>query len=256
MAPDRNARMGRFPDGLTAMTQQLGERGALSQHMGRWLPSTPYRLDGRWDWTTDNKTYAYSADPRFWNWVVGQAVEWGMSTLKQDHTDSQLLQTTRCTAELGFADSALAAQLDALEAHNCTMMGGGYTAKGWLHGSRHKALTHARVAGDYFGWCDPSHNSSYPQQWHPHCGHGNYWSWKVAQPSLACWALGMAPYKDAWYSSSHESQERNDRDTGFWHWHEPYPRTHALAAALTGGPVLFGPSPSPSYSSSQATLYL
>jgi hypothetical protein len=62
----------------------------------------------------------------------------------------------------------------------------------------------------------------------------------VAQPSLAAWALGMAPYKDAWYSSSQESQQRNDPDTGYWRWHEPYPRTHALVASLSGGPVLFG----------------
>ena len=237
---DRNALMGRFPEGLRAMTLKLGKRGVLSQHMGRWLPSTPYRLDPRFDWTTDNKSYAYSNDPMFWNWLVEGAVRWGMTTLKQDHSDSQLMQTPRCSSELGFADSALAAQLNALEAHNCTMMGGGYTAKGWLHGSRHKALTHARVAGDYFGWCEPHNRSLYPRQWHPHCGHGNYWSWKVAEPSLASWALGMAPYKDTWFSSSQESQERRNKDTGFWHWHEPYPRTHALVSALTGGPILFG----------------
>jgi hypothetical protein len=96
----------------------------------------------------------------------------GMSTMKQDHTDSQLLQTPRCLSDPGFADSALAAQLNALEDHNCTLMGGGYTAKGWLHGSRHKALTHARLGADYFGWCEPTNRSEYPQQWHPHCSHG------------------------------------------------------------------------------------
>ena len=29
--PDRNAPMGRFPDGLQAMTQRMGHRGVLSQ---------------------------------------------------------------------------------------------------------------------------------------------------------------------------------------------------------------------------------
>jgi hypothetical protein len=169
IAPDRNAPMGRFPSGLANMTRQLGARGVLSQHLGRWLPSTPYRHDPRFNWTFDDRTFAWTADRRFWDWLVSQGVGWGMATLKQDHTDSQLLQTPLCLEEYGFADSALAAQLDALEAHNCTLMGGGYTAKGWMHGSRHKALTHARVAGDYFGWCDPAHNASYPRQWHPHC---------------------------------------------------------------------------------------
>ena len=107
------------------MTQQMGERGVLSQHMGRWLPSVPYRLDPRFEWTYDNTSFAYSNDPRFWDWVVANAVEWGMSTMKQDHTDSQLLQTPRCLSEPGFGDSALAAQLDALEALGCTLMGGG-----------------------------------------------------------------------------------------------------------------------------------
>ena len=222
------------------MTQQMGERGVLSQHMGRWLPSVPYRLDPRFEWTYDNTSFAYSNDPRFWDWVVANAVEWGMSTMKQDHTDSQLLQTPRCLSEPGFGDSALAAQLDALEAYGCTLMGGGYTAKGWLHGSRHKALTHARVGADYFGWCDPYNKTDFPRQWHPNCSHGNYWSWRVSQSSLASWALGMAPYKDAWYSSSQESQEHRTPDTGFYLWHEPYPRTHALVSTLTGGPILFG----------------
>ena len=54
------------------------------------------------------------------------AVSWGMSTMKQDHTDSQLLQTPRCLSELGFADRALGAQLTALAHHNATLMGGGY----------------------------------------------------------------------------------------------------------------------------------
>jgi hypothetical protein len=94
-----------------------------------------------------------------------------------------------------------------------------YTSKGWLHGTRHKAMTHARVGTDYFGWCDPLNTTS--PQWHPKCSHGNYWSWKVAQPSLTAWALGLAPYKDTFYSSSSESQQRNNKDTGFWHWHEP-----------------------------------
>ena len=100
---------------------------------------------------------------------MSNAKGWGLSTLKQDHTDSQLLQTPRCVEEPGWADSALSAQLSALEHHNCTLMGGGYTAKAWLHGSQHKALTHARLAGDYFGWCEPTNRSEYPNQWHPHC---------------------------------------------------------------------------------------
>jgi hypothetical protein len=189
-APDRNALMGRFPQGLKLMTAKLGKRGVLSQHLGRWLPSTPYASDSRFQWESDHKTYAYSNDYRFWDWLVGNAKEWGLSTLKQDHTDSQLLQTPRCLEEPGWADSALSAQLSALEHHNCTLMGGGYTAKGWLHGSKHRALTHARLGGDYFGWCEPTNRSQYPHQWHPHCSHGNYWSWKVSEASLACWALG------------------------------------------------------------------
>lgn len=282
------------------MTAKLGKRGVLSQHLGRWLPRTPYASDPRFVWESDNKTYAYSNDRNFWDWLVGNAKEWGMSTLKQDHTDSQLLQTPRCLEEAGWADSALAAQLSALWRHNCTLMGGGYTAKGWMHGSQHKALTHARLGGDYFGWCEPTNRSEYPRQWHPRCSHGNYWSWKVSEASLGCWALGaralsqpfairlqeiifdrgrcmffclgvnslymsdmgvlcrgtgMAPYKDTFYSSSQETQRRNDPDTGFYmyvphvctillytilhacmhRWHEPYPYTHAVVSAMTGG---------------------
>ena len=50
----------------------------------------------------------------------------------------------------------------------------------------------------------------------------------------------MAPYKDTFYSSSQETQRKNDLDTGFYMWHEPYPYTHAAVAAMTGGPILIG----------------
>jgi hypothetical protein len=59
------------------MTAKLGPRGVLSQHLGRWLPGTPYRLDSsQFEWEYDNETFAYSNDPRFWNWLVRNAKEW------------------------------------------------------------------------------------------------------------------------------------------------------------------------------------
>ena len=50
----------------------------------------------------------------------------------------------------------------------------------------------------------------------------------------------MAPYKDTFYTSSQETQRRNDLDTGFYMWHEPYPYTHAVVSSMTGGPILIG----------------
>jgi hypothetical protein len=68
-----------------------------------------------------------------------------MSTLKQDHVDSQLMQTPDCLFEFGFGDAALAAQLNALERHNVTLMGGGYVPT-------HPCSSVVPISGGC-GWC-------------------------------------------------------------------------------------------------------
>jgi hypothetical protein len=58
--------------------------------------------------------------------------------------------------------------------------------------------------------------------------------------SAATVAVAAAAAADTFYSSTLESQRKNDLDTGFWNWHEPYPYTHAVVSAMTGGPILIG----------------
>ena len=51
-----------------------------------------------------------------------------------------------------YTGRALSAELDALERHGASMMGGGYSIIGWLHGTAYSAFRWARVASDYACW--------------------------------------------------------------------------------------------------------
>jgi len=89
--------------------------------------------------------------------------------------------------------------------NGATIMGGGYTMLGWLHGVTLPGLTHARVgSADYACWRDVETGVGLG------CSHSttagdnlvNYWNFAVAPPSLLSWALGMLPDKDTWFTNA------------------------------------------------------
>jgi hypothetical protein len=68
----------------------------------------------------------------------------------------------------------------------------------------------------------------------------NYFNFAVAPQGMLSWALGMLPYKDSFFSSATEKNTAPCMTCLFSNWSEPYPVVHALASALSAGPVAPG----------------
>lgn len=238
---------GRFPHGLKWLHSQLGGvdgMGNFIQHMGHWRGDTIYvNQNPDWDWRVYtrgdvNSLYAtaWTNSQSFYDSLFLNATEWGLVTAKHDHVQQQIPTTDAAMDELGYTASVLTAELKALEKVNATMMAGGYTMLGWMNGLTSPAITHARVANDYACWYNASTGVG------DGCSRGmntNYWSFNSGPPALLSWALGMFPYKDSFFSSDARKGPHSciAGSCLFANWTEPYPYVHALAAALSAGPV-------------------
>lgn len=245
---DQLDHQGRFPQGLKWLSQQLGGRegsGNFVQHMGKWRSDTPYAANASWGWqvyarpdASSPVSTALTNSTLFWNELIGQATRWGLTTLKQDHTQEQIPQTTLCMQQLGYTASVLQAQARALANNDATLQAGGYTLLGWLNSvTLGQVVTHARTSDDYACWFNNKTGVGLG------CSRGmnnNYYNYAVAPQGMLSWALGMLPYKDSFYSSTTEVSKAPCMSCLFTNWTEPYPVVHALASVLSAGPVAPG----------------
>jgi hypothetical protein len=226
----------KFPGGLTNLSALLGDRGQFVLHLGMWLPDTPYASNESFEFVvhpnaTDPKWgAALSRSPVFWSWLIKQAKAAGLAVLKQDHVDNQIANTPECWQQLNFTQDWLEALGGALADNGLTLQAGGYTVRGLLHSTKLKAATHARVAPDYMGWRDGKNNTRAGRS-------GLYFSYAVGPASLLAWAVGLLPYKDSFYSSAAEINTDPTGELKFLNFTEPFPYTHALASALSAGPI-------------------
>merc|ERR1719174_1142765 len=108
-----------------------------------------------------------------------------------------------------------------------------------MHSVKLEAVTQARVSEDIACW----NNGSAPGPTGDNgCGRGmvNYWNFNTGPPSMLAWGLGILPYQDSFFSSSDQKGSAGCISCLFTNWSEPYPWTHAVASALTAGPVAPG----------------
>jgi hypothetical protein len=235
-AEERDCRLNvtRFRGGLSNLSSLLGDQGQFALHLGKWLADTPYAKNQSYGFVVHpNETNpmwgaALTTSPVFWSWLVQQAKKSGLAVLKQDHVDNQIANTQECWQQLNFTQDWLEALGGALADNNLTLQAGGYTVRGLLHSTKLKAATHARVAQDYLGWRDGMNKTIHTI---------NYFSWAVGPVSLLSWAIGLRPYKDSFYSSSTEVNTDPSGELKFQNFTEPFPYTHALASALSAGPI-------------------
>jgi hypothetical protein len=226
----------RFPGGLANLSSLLGDRGQFVLHLGMWLADTPYASNKSFEFVAHpNSTNprwgaALTRSPVFWSWLIKQAKAAGLAVLKQDHVDNQIANTPECWQQLNFTQDWMEALGGALADNGLTLQAGGYTVRGLLHSTKLKAATHARVAPDYMGWRDGNNDTIAGRS-------GLYFSYGVGPASLLAWAVGLLPYKDSFYSSSTEVNTDPSGESKYQNFTEPFPYTHALASALSAGPI-------------------
>jgi hypothetical protein len=197
-----------FPKGLPAFQEELGL--PLVAH-NRWYNyDTPYCDRYQCVYGHGDKQPALPIEPEFWDEIMDNAVEYGVSVYEQDWLVTQMdlipwLRADIDNAELWFDSMVKAADARGLTMQLCMASPGFF-----LQQMKHFNVTHVRTSGDYLAG-----------------GPKTYWWPKFHKTSMLAYATGMYPWKDVHMSSSGQRLLRSER----------WPLEETLIANLSAGPV-------------------
>ena len=142
---------GAFPDGgWKALSEALGV--PFIAHMGMWVGNAskagppPYAAD--YPWSMDSNA-SVPVGAEFWEWLFPQAAEWGIMTVKLDHTQTQIPETASLKSDMFAADDWLTTMAETAAKHGIGKMMGGAPASGFLHSVTLPDAIVARVGNDY-----------------------------------------------------------------------------------------------------------
>ena len=203
-----------FPHGLEYVYEQTG--WAVQGHNRFWSNKTTYAKENGGDYAflLDAGGYALPAEQRFWDdLLLSSRVKWGLAVYEQDWLDQEFdnfppLTTNATLARTWLAQMATGAARAGLTVQYCMSH-----CRHVLASAEFPSVTQARASGDYHPGGD---------QWHP-----------VGTTSLFAYALGLAPSKDNYWSTTDQPGAKHYKD----HPREPRSRLQAAVITLTKGPV-------------------
>lgn len=195
-----------FPDGVAGLHQTLGLPFVM--HNRWWSPTTDYA-----------KTYPFivnagSAIPiarPFWDSLMARVQQEGCLVYEQDWLVDQYHMTDVLRRDPEAAEMWLRNMGRAAGAHGLTVQYCMPLPADVLETVEIPAVTQVRVSGDY------------------HPGNGQ---WRIGTTSLLAWALGLAPFKDTFWTTAQEpGSPYGDKAR------EPNPELETLVSALSAGPI-------------------
>lgn len=238
----RNKHM--FPNGLKSLTTKLNK--TLVMHMGEWVGRSqvsgppPYASNASFDWVTEDKA-SLSVSPVFWDWLMAQAHDWGLGVFKIDHTQQQIPDMA-FTQEIGKAAEWLTNQAKAASNHDIAKQYGGCVPSMILHSVTLENAIYSRVGPDYIPDLKrPANACNVPSSQEKVTNAGNP---SISRNSLLHWAVGLRPYKDAFFTGPQEWRNTtcslahgSYTSPEWWGLQEPHSQLHAIVSTLTAGPV-------------------
>lgn len=203
-----------FPHGMAYIQKLLGGtqpdgKMPTVMHNRQWSDKSDYikNLDFKWY----ESKYAVPQDPMaFFHWFFQQQKGWGLSMYEQDwmcteYDGVDALQSNVTMGDLWLKGMAAGAEASGRSVQYCMPY-----PNQVLSAAAYPAVTNARATGDYF-----------------HSDH----QWAVGATSLFYWAIGILPFKDGFYSSTHP--QVGGQTVG----PETDPDREALMATLSGAMV-------------------
>ncbi|MBV9850127.1 MAG: hypothetical protein JO250_10680 [Armatimonadetes bacterium] len=195
-----------FPDGVAGVHRVLGL--PLVMHNRWWSPGTDYAR--RFPFVTDGRSAVPVQFP-FWEYLMAKNKREGMRVYEQDWLVDQfhkaaVLRRDALAAGDWLDNMGRAASENGLTIQYCMPLPADV-----LQSSEIPAVTQTRVSGDY------------------HPGNGQ---WRIGATSLLAWALGLAPFKDTFWTTADEPGSPYGPKA-----REPNAELETLASALSAGPV-------------------
>ncbi|XP_076448120.1 uncharacterized protein LOC143284887 [Babylonia areolata] len=198
-----------FPKGMSYVYQQTGLRAV--GHNRYWSNDTTYATQngGRYNFILEHTGKAVPDDQKFWIDLLTNASHWGLYTYEQDWLDVEFEGVHALHSDLTLGAKWLRQMAQGAVVNNMTIQYCMSPARDILQTLENSVVTQARVSHDY----QP----------------GNV-QWKIGVSSLLAHVLGLAPFKDNFWSSTHQPGNR-------YKGKEPNPELQLTAAVLSAGPV-------------------
>lgn len=199
-----------YPDGGVHVFNATG--WPLMAHNRFWASDTPYARD--WPFISHGPT-ALPVSRAFWDWLFRTSVGWGVATYEQDWLYDVLQRIPQVVQSATLGRDWLTQMGGAAADHRLAIQYCMAWPRHALASLEIGAVTQVRASDDY----------------HP----GNE-QWRVGRTSLLAHALGLAPSKDNFWTSTSEPLNP-------YNLTEPYPGLEAAVAVLSTGPVQLGDGP-------------
>ena len=203
-----------FPDGSAALHRRL--RLPIGAHNKWWSPATDYATPngGAYPFIVE-RTYALPNSSAFWDDLFRNASAWGLAVYEQDWLFNEVEGLAALTEDVYLGRKWLLDMGRGAAAHGIHIQYCLSYARHLLQSVEVPAVVQARSSRDY----EP--------------GNTAWDNWRVGETSILLWALGLAPHKDTWSSTS--VQPGNPYNSS-----EPDPALQSLIATLSMGPVMPG----------------
>ncbi|CAH1786227.1 unnamed protein product [Owenia fusiformis] len=171
-----------FPHGLKYLWQKTG--WPVHAHNKFWHPKTPYakKNGGNFDFFIDN-TVAIPQGQEFWSWLFMESKQWGLSVYEQDFMEIPLM-SDMVVSNVSLGRDWLVAMGKAAEENGLNLQYCMTASKEILQSLEIPAVTQARASNDFL--------NSGPNQW------------KIGATSMFADAVGLAPSKDNFWTTSVE----------------------------------------------------
>ncbi|XP_071096653.1 uncharacterized protein [Haliotis cracherodii] len=200
---------GVFPDGL----QWLYNKTELPviAHSMFWSSNTTYAKanGGQYDFLIEGPK-SLPLEERFWNDLLADARKWGLMVYEQDFLNIEFERVHKLWSDIDLARQWLHQMGNGAAKNGLTVQYCMALPRNVMQSLEIPVVTQARASDDYIP------------------GTVN---WKVGITSLFAWALGVAPFKDNFWTTSVQPGNPYHGAT------EPYTTLNAVVATLSTGPV-------------------
>ena len=168
------------------------------------------------DYKEATKPYgaAMPTDKTFWDDLFEKSVQWGLYTYEQDWLHNEFLTLNSTKSSLTLGRNWLLQMGNAASRHNVKIQYCMGYPRFFLQSLEIESITQIRVSEDY----GPSTDDGRPNQW------------SIGDTSLLAYALNLAPFKDVFWSSVEESDNR-------YNGREAKPALESAVTTLSMGPV-------------------
>jgi hypothetical protein len=187
-----------FPDGISGLRDKTGWEFQL--HNRYWASDNVYakQNNGSYDFIMDPKgSLALPTSQIFWDDLLQNASEWGMSVYEQDWLHNEFDGMEVLTQDARMGETWLSQMNEGARKAGATIQYCMAYPRHVLSSVQLDTVTQVRASCDYHP--GTALTCSYP-----------YCQYNVATSSLLAWAVGLAPSKDNFWSTENQ--------TGRYHW--------------------------------------